>query len=614
MRRTEQRIVDISRPDELIRYAAAAQLIRLDEMNIPQNVVARATGIGTGNLSNCLNGSQTLTADKLEKLDQSIVALAPDMDYTGRLSSLGTRLRGLEGRIAPVAATPPGWTWEMLQEISDRKFEVLIQSSALLSMFLAVDKEPGRVRLLRGRYKDQLPDLVERLIHIGTAPPTPRNIDALVLVGSLAKYSFESTSKQLEEALLRLPIGFRVWRAITKLVQLTPMDSRLAEKLRPWIYILLVNFGEELRANSIYPGRSLDLELAIAVPRDWSPPGPDDWVKEFLLARAWNGEATIRERGTAAMGLWQRTFDGECRTPDRDEVEAELRRLIATFRQDGYRPDAAGGLHWIAATLEHVLYRDIPVCNEWPATSEPWRKVVADAADLLGRGVPKHLVQGTATLFEHALMQNAGVYRRQAIDTLVAGGLIEPVARALQYVLKQEKNEVWLRIRALFALGFLQHRDLNVAHILTDAFAEAYANLMSSHEPTRAQITEMHVVMFAIGDCFGARFGAKHAPQAALSIRAGISDFLRALVVSPQTRQPDRYPVARAAAYLLTVTARDRERPDVEDLSQELLRRLLDHPDEVTRRFAAWTLGFRFAPDGTVRPLVCAAQRSVVTA
>lgn len=146
MERIEQRITDISSPDELIRYATAAQFIRLKDMGIHQNVVARATGIGTGNLSNCLNGTQTLTPDKLEKLDQSIVALAPAMDYTGRLCSLSMRLRGLEGRTAPVATIPPSWTWEMLQKISDRKFEVLIQSSALLSMFLAVEGEQGRVR------------------------------------------------------------------------------------------------------------------------------------------------------------------------------------------------------------------------------------------------------------------------------------------------------------------------------------------------------------------------------------------------------------------------------------------------------------------------------------
>ena len=57
----------------------------------------------------------------------------------------------------------------------------------------------------------------------------------------------------------------------------------------------------------MYAGRSLDLELAISVPAEWSPPD-DDWVGETPLERAWNNNATIRERGTAAMGLWQRAM------------------------------------------------------------------------------------------------------------------------------------------------------------------------------------------------------------------------------------------------------------------------------------------------------------------
>ena len=64
----------------------------------------------------------------------------------------------------------------------------------------------------------------------------------------------------------------------------------------------LIGDSEELRKSSLYAGSSLDLELAITVPAAWSPPG-DDWVGEALLTRARNGEATIRERGTAVMGL-----------------------------------------------------------------------------------------------------------------------------------------------------------------------------------------------------------------------------------------------------------------------------------------------------------------------
>jgi hypothetical protein len=64
---------------------------------------------------------------------------------------------------------------------------------------------------------------------------------------------------------------------------------------------------------------------------------------------------------------------------------------------------------------------------------------------------------------------------------------------------------------------------------------------------------------------------------------------------------------ARSAAYLLTVTAQPRE-GDEKDLSQELLEKLSDHPDQVTARLSKWALSFRFAPDGEVRPMLAAAE------
>jgi hypothetical protein len=67
---------------------------------------------------------------------------------------------------------------------------------------------------------------------------------------------------------------------------------------------------------------------------------------------------------------------------------------------------------------------------------------------------------------------------------------------------------------------------------------------------------------------------------------------------------------ARAAAYLLTVTAQPAHVGRT-DLSQELLERLRNHPDPVTAKLSRWALSFRFAPGGTIRPLLAAAEDGV---
>jgi hypothetical protein len=43
------------------------------------------------------------------------------------------------------------------------------------------------------------------------------------------------------------------------------------------------------------------------------------------------------------------------------------------------------------------------------------------------------------------------------------------------------------------------------------------------------------------------------------------------------------------------------------DLSRVLLEKLSRHPDEVTAGLSRWALTFRFAGDGTIRPLLDAA-------
>ncbi|MGE5828130.1 MAG: hypothetical protein ACM30G_07145 [Micromonosporaceae bacterium] len=88
----------------------------------------------------------------------------------------------------------------------------------------------------------------------------------------------------------------------------------------------------------------------------------------------------------------------------------------------------------------------------------------------------------------------------------------------------------------------------------------------------------------------------------------GVRSLKRTAAKNDLTREPSRWPIARAIAYLLTFTAAPRTRRDEPDLSEELLEALKDHPDKRTQQFGRWALGFRFGPDGEVRPLLRAAE------
>ena len=135
----------------------------------------------------------------------------------------------------------------------------------------------------------------------------------------------------LEGELKYSPLGYRVWRAITKLVTLSDLHGSPADELRIWS-------AGSWRAPSncgtagIYAGRALDMEPAIAVPEAWSPPGENDWVTRLLLRRAENADATIRERSAAAMGLWERAVRvGD--QPTMEQARRDLGQLITEFSQ-----------------------------------------------------------------------------------------------------------------------------------------------------------------------------------------------------------------------------------------------------------------------------------------
>lgn len=614
--RIPQDVPDVTSGGRLLCYAAAGQiehLLRLRK-DLTQGKIAQGAGFGgntenaNSNLSSALR--KGLTDQQLQRLDEIIGALAPDLDDTGGLSSLALRhATEQHGRTRGggsfTAHVPPSWTSRILKDPPVDDIGVLIQASALLSAFQAagkMDRNGTSVERVRTRYREEIDLLVRRLILVSVAPPTSRNYDAQIMLGSLASYAFETMRERLESELRWSPLGFRVWRAITKLVKLNA-DSEQTEELRVWVRELISD-SEELRERSLYAGRSLDLELAITVPASWSPPG-DDWVGAALLRRARNPDATIRERGTAAMGLWERAF-AENR-PDREQTETALRDLIAEFRDPQTRPDAAAGLRWVAATLEHVIKEQTTVCNQWPDPGEDWFGNVRRAASELDHSdIPEHLLSGTKSLFLHMILQNAGVYRRQAIETVVTSGWNLPVAKALGSLLENEKTEAWLRIRAEFALGFLQRPDPRVAADLTHACLHAFRNLeleaFPDKEPQRSCLTEMHASLFAVGDLFGAEgAGDRH------HVRERLRPVLTALA-SMEGRQAELLQrAARAAAYVLTVTAQPRQggRPD---LSEELLEKLSTYPDEVTARLSRWARSFRFASDGKIRPLLAAAE------
>ena len=217
--------------------------------------------------------------------------------------------------------------------------------------------------------------------------------------------------------------------------------------------------------------------------------------------------------------------------------------------------------------------------------------------------IERHLTEprvlpGTKTLLRHSVLQSAAIHRRQAIEALVAGGWTAPVARALERFLELEPEESWLRIRVLFALGFLQHRDRGVQKSLVAACHFAYSNLRN--DPARAQIAEMHSALFAVGDCFGA---AGVPEEDVRRTREGIQDVLTGIAGGQLTAREPMFPVSRACAYLLTFMILPRS-DGSEDLAEVLLRELCRHPDRTTRELSGWALRNRIDEAGVVKPLV----------
>jgi hypothetical protein len=611
--RIRQRVGDIGSADELLRYALAGKLELLRIRGFNQGEIALGAGLSlNGGVRSAGSAISRLlqfgpSSKDLLGLDEIIGTLNPDLDDAGTLTSLALRLStGRPGSIesSPLAArVPPSWTRKILADQPGDEIGVLLQASAVLTEFIAADKVgAANVGTIQRRYRDELELLVRRLIRISVAPPTSRNLDAQILLGMLGRFALQPTMDRLDRQVRFSPMGFRVWRSITKLVSVVE-GTRDADTVQRWVRSLIVDSGR-LRHYSLYAGRSLDLELAISVPADWSPPR-DDWANDALLARARNERATLRERGTAAMGLWQRALG---RSPaERRQAKEHLHGLIAEFNDPGAREDVRTGLKWLALTLEQVIEAEAAVCNKWPDVDDEWSRHVREAeAELDKYGIPERLLDGTKSLFRHMILQNAGVYRRDAIETVVASGWTEPVAAALGSLLRNEQDETWLRIRAEFALGYLQRHDLSVENDLTTACEHAYRNLQRGENlpggVPRAHLTEMHAALFAVGDCFG----VAGAEEQARKVRERLRPILIDLANAEGERARKLRRPAKAAAYLLAATAQPAVNGE-KDLSQELLEKMRHYRDAPTVRLARWAR-FRFAPDGGIRPFLAATE------
>jgi hypothetical protein len=620
-------LTDITNTADLLRYAAKAQAAYLkDTRKIDFQDLATATGMTKSAFSGVLNDSsdarREAISNRLHEIDGAVFAFDSDFaTRTGGLVALAARLRGYKDEATSVGKLPPVWVSELVDKNFEKPIGFLLQASALLSAFRGARSDQALGNVV-DYHQAGLQKVVYPLLMVGAGAPAAHSIDALIVIGALARHRqvFEGVRGQhgardtLRDTLAESPLGFRVWRAITSVVQavanagepLTPHDS-----IGGWVKARLQSDSETLRKRSLYPARSLDLELAIAVPIVWTT--GRDWATEILERRAHDPKVNLRERGTAAMGIWERalSYSEPLRSTKKMEATAEITKVIGELEQEGMgndpRPfDSAppGGREWLISTLRHLIAQDQKVAQTWPddAKKHPCVRVVAAGSARLrvDPSVPDAVKAATVFLFDQALLQNAGVYRRKAIDTLRGAGLAGATARALISILDRA-DEPWLRCRALFALGFLQDRDDSVQTALKDAVLKALSSTeqhIAHGSLTRDVISELHAAIFAIGDCYGSAGQERYARYMRGQIDEPLWKFVN------QHQEEEFFPVSRAAAYLLTVT------PQLDDQNDDrkLLRQLEQtHPDAVTKQACAWALSMRFATDSegkdAVRPL-----------
>ncbi len=600
-------IRDISNEDDLIRFAVQAQLWRIDRT--PEQVTDRRSLIKRATLTACLNGTDSFAQETLQQLDDIIVACAGMMSHVGGLAAFGARMREHTDHIGVSVGIPPGWVRDnMMNTESNDELHVLVQASTLLSTFIAANRVGLASGVIRDQNQQAIARVADRLILLAGGPPTPRHYEAHALLGGLAKYAFSIVLNRLIASIRSQPLGFRSWRPLTRLMMMARdgTDRPLFHELQNFIPALVTAANGELRERSINPGRSLDLEVLIAIPWGFvaGSDDDDDRVSLVLLERAQNLDATLRERGTAAMGYWYRV--GSTPGKDRTHARKQIGELVRLLDEEVAAPGVGQGMAWVARTLEELLRHDVTVGNigDWPTVEEDWYQAVMDARRSLDHvGLPDSIREATKNLFLHSLLQNAGVERRRAIDTLRTAGLVEKVAPRLSELLGDPrlKNEQWLRIRVLFVLGYMQASAFLDEQNMVEAVRTAFERVKHTDRPTRAEVGELQTALFAVGDIFGVTgVEDQGTRRRAGSVRDALQSTLTEITRSPQTRDPRLATAVRALAYLLTFTAQ----PGMDDLSRTLLQELSGHPDGVARRFSEWAFRTRFDNNGGVLPFL----------
>lgn len=515
-------VSDLSDPEGLIRFALKAQIRRL---GIEQKKISELEGVDESTLSRYLNAqTNRIRPESLEKIDSLLVASAMGRGVatTGGLATFARRVRGTADPVAPAATIPPGWTADVLFEASEDDLHNLVQGSALLTMFNAGDRVGLRARDLRQARERELRQTLRGLCHVAQEPPTSRTFEAQRLVAGLGMYAFDLAWEEMARSLEGDMLGFRVWRTVTKMVQSVADRPNLGDyvgRTLPSRVRGLLASGDRLRDLSAFPARSLDMETAISIPDSWI--ATTDWAGDALFRRAAGTKGTVRERATSAHGLINSELTGRRRA---------ARGLVDEFRQEATTRGAdpsAGGYAWAASTLQAHLDREILPQHGWPLSDEPWRAAVERAtAALAALQMHSDLLPGVQQLFQHVILQNDGVLRRTAIDTVVAGNASEYVAHALGLLLDDYETPLWLRVRAIFALGFLRHRTIEVKDTLVRAAHKSFKAMLES--PSLSAGVEMHDVLFALGDCLGAR--SPHAPRLATGAVIETGDIFEYLI------------------------------------------------------------------------------------
>jgi hypothetical protein len=579
-------VTQIQDDEQLLRYAAAAQIAKLP---ISQRNLSNRAGMLSSRMSEALHGKKIFTEQQLKDLDLVIGVLDPGAIRGGGLASFAAKLRANTSVSAHVPST---WTPELLEvpELSAQDSGMAVFSLLQGSALLAASQTAGDL-LRSSEYRAAFDKVVNQLLLVGLSPPTARSVEALLMIGNLARYGFAQIDARLGEALSE-PLGFRVWRAFTTIVRLSRTEppnelptSLIKERVR-----LHLRKSMDFRSMSLYPARSLDLELAMAVPRSWSLP-PDDWAGRVLESRADRHDVTVRERAMAATSLWERAV-GQTEQPI---VAEKLTAIIDDFEQD--ETEVREGLRWAAATLRQSIAFEEPVCNNWPSVSgllNDQVKLVTEAtaqlslpAGLDENASPRkkeELRAATQFLIQHAVLQNSGTYARRAVDTLRVAGWGAPAAEVLGRIAADP--DTGLRARSLFAIGYMMDRAPVVHRVLLEACEQSWGRLrdIGDGEPSHDLVSEAHAALFAIGDCFG----AVDAVEEATRIREDMKTIVDEIV--SKCTEPPLYPVARAACYMIAFTG-----TLADGHSTTLLRGLSEHKDKVTRALSRWALNHRIS-------------------